>query len=455
MNIKRIASLLIVTGLTLSFGGYAQEVVPTPEYQGLSLDKCIEIAVKRNLNVKKQELNIRNSKIKVSSAQNAFLPSVGSDISQGWGFGRSQDKTGVFVQRSSSSSSFSIGGNITLFSGLSRLHNLNTAKLNLQAARENLEQSKNDISLNVAQNYITLLFQQELKGVTKLQIELTRRQLEKAQALVASGKWAKGKQMEVEAQLAKEEQDYVVAQNSENMARLILMQSMEITGDTIISIQAPNVDELLLQSKNELSNIGEIYNFALLNRPSVKSAELNIYAAEEMVKSSKSGHLPTLSLNMGYSNSYYYQLGKEYSQFNESFRNQLRNNGRSSIGLSLSIPIFNRFETRNQINQSKLEVLNSRLALEEEKKRLYKEVSEAYYNALSALKNISAAGKSVSSNKLAFDYAEERLKADKINVFEYNEAKTRYMVSLADELKAKYDFIFKSKVLNFYKGIPL
>ncbi|SUB78349.1 TolC family protein [Porphyromonas macacae] len=440
---------IIAVSTVLSMGGYAQQPV-----KKMTLNECIRHAQERNINISKQELNVRGQSLNVASAKNQFLPAVNASVNHGWNFGRSQDKRGVFVDQSSANSSVSIGANIDLFSGMRRLYGLNAAKLDLQASLETLEQAKQDLALQVAQLYINLLFQQELTKIAEMQIGFTKEQLLNAGELVRVGRWPKSKQVELEAQLSKEEMNLVEAQNNESMARLELTQALEMSNDSLVEIVAPEVDELVSENRMKLTPADETYKIALSMRPSLKSAELNIRSAEEQVKAARSAHWPTLSLSAGYSNSYYKLFGNiPQGAIDIPFRDQIKQNGRSYIGLSLNIPIFNRLETMNSVKQRKLQIDNNRLQLENEKKVLYKEINQAYLNAVGANRKIIATEKARISSKLAYEYAEERLNADKINILEFTQAKTNYMLSQAEELRSKYDFIYKSKVLDFYRGI--
>lgn len=450
-RLRRIKTwCLIASAMMMSYGAWAQEAVPTKR---MTLEECIRYAQANNITIKQQSLNVAAQDRNVASAYHQFLPTANGSVSQGWSFGRSQDKRGVYIDQSSASTSFNVGAGIELFTGMRRLHMLRAAKLDWQASLANMQQAQENLALMVAQNYINLLFQQELTKVAALQINQTQRQIEQAQAMVDAGRWAKSKVVELQAQLAKEELSFVDAQNNEQMARLELAQSMEMKQDTLPEVVTPDLATLLIENRRQLLDQKETYTLAAARRPSIRAAELNMASAEEQVKVAQSGFYPTLSFNTGYSNSYFKPLGQEMQAMSISFAEQMKQNGRSFVGISLNIPLFNRLETINSIKLRQLQVENNRLQLENEKKELLKQVSQAYYNALGANKKIGATEKAVESAQLAYEYADERLKANQISVFEFAQAKTNLMLSQAEALRAKYDFIFKSKVLEFYRGI--
>ncbi len=452
MKIKYIGPWAVALLLSASLCPGARAQQPVHE---MTLEQCIGRAQEKNLTIRSKELDVRRQELGVQSAKHQFLPTVSASAGQGWNFGRSQDKRGVYIDQSSANTSIGLNGNLELFSGLGRLHSLNAAKLDLEAQLQNLEQARYDVALEISRLYINALFQKELTRVAQLQIDQTRTQLDYATRLVAAGRWARGKQMELEAQLAKEEASHVEAANQEQLALVALMQALEINpADTMLQITAPDIDRLVPENRATLQPIEDTYQTALGLRPSIRAARLGIQSAEKQVQAARSAYFPSLSLGAGYSNSYYRTFGNKMMEAaNIPFEDQLKQNGRSYIGLSLNIPIFNRLETTNSVRRSQLQVEQYRLQLENEQKSLYKEITQAYYDALAANRRIAATHKATESSRLAYEYAEERMKADKISVNEFSQAKTNLMLSQAEELRAKYDFVFKSKVLDFYRGI--
>ena len=188
-------------------------------------------------------------------------------------------------------------------------------------------------------------------------------------------------------------------------------------------------------------------------KPVVKVQELRVQSAEKTLAIAKAGYLPVLNMNMGYGTNYFYLYKKDFS--NRSISDQLRNNAGESIGLSLSIPIFNRFSVRNQVRNARFNIENQQLALENVRKSLYKEIETAYLNAIAAQEKYKASQQAIRSTSESFNFAKERYELGKSTVFELNEARTRLVRSQSEEIQAKYDFIFRTKILDFYNGIPI
>ncbi|WP_373812470.1 TolC family protein, partial [Porphyromonas loveana] len=234
---------------------------------------------------------------------------------------------------------------------------------------------------------------------------------------------------------------------------LDLGQALEFDQPEGITVKAPDTDALVAERMASLVSPDEIYRTAVAIKPALRSGELQIAAAREGLASARAAYFPTLSFGAGYSNGYFRNLGKEYAALNTSFADQWKTNGSYSVGLSLNIPIFNAMQTQDRVRNSRLQVRASELRLTEEKKTLYKEIRQAYSNAVAADKAISAARNSTAATLRAYEYARDSFEAGRLSAYEYAEAKTKYALSQVEEIRAKYDFIYKAKVLDFYRGI--
>jgi outer membrane protein len=197
-----------------------------------------------------------------------------------------------------------------------------------------------------------------------------------------------------------------------------------------------------------------VYNNAVAVKPQIKEQEYLLESQKKMLQVAKSGYLPKLDFNASYSNGYYHYSGGN-DIVNTPFSDQIKQNERKTIGFSLSIPIFNRFQVRNSVRSNKIAILNRELMMESSKKTLYKEIQQAYFNATAAQEKYKAADKSVLASKEAFGYAEDKYNAGKSTVYEYSEAKTKYSQSLSEQIQAKYNYIFRAKILDFYNGVPI
>jgi len=231
------------------------------------------------------------------------------------------------------------------------------------------------------------------------------------------------------------------------------MLELERTGQSL-DISVPEIEDAIEKYMTSILPPDVVYNNAVAVKPQIKEQEYLLESQKKMLKVAQAGYFPKLDFSASYSNGYYHYSGGT-DIVNSSFSDQLNQNGRKTIGFSLSIPLFNRFQTRNNVRSSRIAILNRELMMENSKKVLYKEIQQAYFNATAAQEKYKATGKSVLASKEAFGYAENKYNAGKSTVYEYSESKTKYSQSLSEQIQAKYNYIFRAKILDFYNGIPI
>lgn len=451
MKTLRILTIIFFASLT----GLTVDAQTSSETATWSLKECIEYAKKNNLKIKQIEDNTKWKEIELSSAKSEWLPSLNIGAGHNFDFGRSPTKEGVIVDRNSANSSLGINTGMPLFTGMRITNTIGAKKLELQAAFAALDRAKEDLSIQVAQFYIQALYFKELLNVAELQINLTSEQLKKTEILYQAGKIAQAQLYDMKAQQAKDEVTLTDAQNNYELAILNLTQALDLneTESKDFDIEnlknSGNIDQYL----KSLLPPDEIFHNAVMSKPAIKEQELLLGSSKKQLAIAKSGYYPTLNLSASYSNGYFNYYDDSYPKI--SFKDQINQNERKTIGLSLSIPIFNRFRVRNQVRSAKVQIHNQSLRLDESKKNLYKEIMQAYQNAISSEKKFYAAEKAVDASKEAYSYAEERYESGKLSVFEYNESKTKYAQSLAQLAQSKFDFILKAKILDFYNGNPI
>ncbi|MCL1943565.1 MAG: TolC family protein [Candidatus Azobacteroides sp.] len=429
-------------------GLHAQEV------KKWNLRECIDYAVEHNIDIQLNILQKQSREVELDVAKSSRLPDLNAVVNQGFGFGWSATQTGESIQQNSSSTGFSIQTGMPLFTGFKISGDIEVCKLNLNAAVESLNKAKDDLQLNITSAFLDVLFNKEILAISERQVELTRRQLDRTEMLIDAGKVPPSQLSDIKAQLAKDELTLTQAQNNEKLSRITLAQYLDLErfGDQF-DIRVPDSDHSFESMIGSLLPPDHIYNNAVTFKPQVKEQEYLLESGKKSLKTAESGYWPKLSLNASYGVGYYHYYGDEF--LNKSFSDQLRDNGITNIGLTLSIPIFNRFEVKNQVKSARIEIKNRELALEKIKKDLYKEIQQAYYNAVAAQSKYYSAGKAGEAAKESYRYAEEKYGAGKSTVFEYNEAKTKMLQSLSEEIQAKYDFIFRMKILDFYNGNPI
>ncbi|MDR3194221.1 MAG: TolC family protein [Tannerella sp.] len=446
---KRIKNRFSVAGLLFGL------CLSAAAQQAWTLEACILHAVEHNIQLKQREQEQAAREIELHTSQNSWLPNLNAGLGQNQDFGRSPSKDGLIVERNSANSSASLQTSMPVFDGFRIPNDIAARRLNLQAATEALNKAKDDLAVGVASYFLQTLYNKEIRQIAELQVAFTAGQVRKTEALVNAGKVPASQLYDIKAQWAKDEATLTEARNNVSLALLDLAQSLELEHfSSDFDIVAPEIDDPILALASSLLPPDHIYESAVTVKPQIKEQEYLLESQKKMLLVAQSGYYPKLNLNASYSNGYYRYSGGE-DIVNVPFGDQLRQNERKTIGLSLTIPIFNRFEVRNSVRSARVAIVNRELMLESARKTLYKEIQQAYFNATAAQENYTASGKSVEAGKEAFTYAEERYSAGKSSVFEYNEAKTKYAQSLSTQAQAKYNFIFRAKILDFYNGKPI
>lgn len=420
-----------------------------------SLKQCIDYATEHNINVRQQILKQKNQELEVNTTKWSRLPNLGAGAGQNFYFGRGPGRDGTYRDQSQSSSSLDISTSVSLFNGLRTWNQLNARKFDLEAAIEDLNKAKEDLALNITAYYLQVLFNKELRQIAEDQVQLTTSQLQKTEVLVKSGKTPESELYESRANLAKEEVNLTDADNALKLSLLDLSQLLNLDSLENFDIQTPDIETLALTDALKLMNPEEVFTQSVENRPAVRAAQQRLQSSLQELKVSKAAFYPSLSLSASYSNSFFHTYNLDEGQSNTSFSEQVKQNGSETVGLKLSIPIFNRLATRNQVRASRIEIESRELVLEETRQTLFKEIQQAFYNAVAAHDKFRSSRKSVEASQLALQYEEQKYNAGKSTVFQFNEVKTRLAKSMSDLAQAKYDFVFRSRILDFYKGLPL
>ncbi|WP_293716874.1 TolC family protein [uncultured Parabacteroides sp.] len=429
--------------------------VGAQEAKQWSLEECIRYAIENNIDLKQKELERQNQEVTLHTSKYSWLPNLNASINENFGFGRSESKDGLIVDRNSANTSASIQLSMPIFDGFKIPNDIAARKLDLKASIETLNKAKEDLSINVASYYLQVLYNKEMLKIAELQVALSSEQVTKTEALYNAGKVPVSQLYDMKAQLAKDEVTLTESKNNVKLALLDLTQALELERDgENFDVLEPETGDAVEQYMSSIIPPDQVYDYAVGVKPQVKEQEYLLESQKKMLKVAQAGYYPKLNFSAGYSNGYYHNFGDgDYN--NAPFSDQLKNNGQKSIGFSLSIPIFNRFQVRNSVRSARIAIHNRELLMENTKKTLYKEIQQAYYNATAAQEKYVSSDKSVDASKIAFSYAEERYGAGKSTVFEYSEAKTKYAQSLAEQTQSKYNFIFRAKILDFYNGTPI
>jgi outer membrane protein len=411
-----------------------------------SLRKCVDYAIEHNISIKQRENVKRQQQLQLSNAKNSRLPNLDGSVSQNFSFGRGLTSDNTYTNKSTSSTSFSLGTSVPLFTGLRIPNMIKLNQLNLEASTADLEKAKNDISVQVAQAYVQILYSMEIADVARRQVSIDSMQVVRLQAMIDNGKASEAELAQQKATLAQGRLTATQAQNQYEQAVLTLTQLLELPSADKFTVERPKVGDI--DSNNEKYSVEAIYAEALGVKPEVRAEELRLKGSEYNINIARSGWYPQLSLSAGLGTNYYKTSGFK----GESFSDQMKNNFSQYIGLNLSVPIFNRFQTRNSVRSAKIERETQQLQLDNVKKSLYKEIQQACQAANAASAKYASSIEAGKSSNAAFRLMQAKYENGKANITEFNEAKNNLMKAESDLAQAKYEFVFQTTLVDFYRG---
>lgn len=410
-----------------------------------TLEQCIDTALTNNRTIRQQQLTYKSNEIAYKQSKYNLLPNLNASVGQDFGFGRSLTAENSYINSNSQTTSFGIGSSLTLFDGMKMKRNIEAKQAELLASGADLEKVERDITVNVATVFLQVLQDKELLKNAENQLEITRENIKRTKELINSGKLAEGEIYEPLAQEAKEELSRVQAENNLKLALLDLAQVMNLENHDNLDVAVP---ENLFENELSVLSIAEVYQSALQNRPEIKAVEYRLTLSEKNVDIEKAGYVPSLSLGANVGTGYY---NLSNVQNNPAFGYQFKNNLQSGISLNLSIPIFDKFQTRSNVETAKINVENSKLEIDNTKLALKKNIEQAYYNAIAAKNRWESAQKSVQANEEAYRFANQKFEAGKGNQYESDLAKNNLAQAISEQTQAKYEYIFRLKLLELMK----
>lgn len=431
-------TLLLVATVALAFSASAQQV--------WTMQQCIDYALEHNIGIQQSQLSRQNADYQYEMTKDSWLPSINASAGEYLGFGQSPSYTGVYVPDNSSSTSVGLDVSLPLFQGLSIYNSTKSSYLNLQACTQDLEAAKRDLRLTIMAYYMQVVYCKELKGVAEQQLELSQNQYEMTRQLYEVGRKAEADVYESKAQVAANQSSLTEADNNLMLSLLDLTQAMEI--ESIENFDVVSPDEFLDLIDYQLPSPQTTIENALNQQPIMQAAQLRLQQSLYDLKVAKSAWYPSLSFFGGYSNGYYNYFTKGYD--NIPLPDQIKMNSRAQLGVSLNIPIFNRMQTRYRVKMAEVNIENHTLEIENKSKALKKEIQQAYYNALAAEQKYNSADNALKSSQMAFDYAEAGFEAGKTTQMELNESRTRLYQAESALLQAKYEYLYRCKVMEFY-----
>ena len=442
-----------------------------------NLAECIKYANENNIQIKQSELSAELNEGTLIQTKASLFPKLSAGASNVYNFGRTIDPfTNQFATERVRSNNFYLQSSVNVFSGFQNVNAIRQANFEYLSSKCNVEKMRNDITLNISLAYLQILYNKELVEIAKKQIEVTKGQIDNTEKLVNAGKLAKGSLLDIQSQSANEMLQLVNAQNQLDLSLLNLKQLLDLNGQEAFDIVKPNVDpkENMLQRSTS-----EILKIAIDIQPDIKSAEYKVQSAKMGSAIAKGLLLPTLQLSGSYGTGYsgaskvldatvpphMSPIGEtangdlvyapNYNYKLKSFDDQIKDNMNKSIGIYLTIPIFNNLQFRNNVTKAKINRQNAEYSLLLAQKQLQKSIEQAYADALASFKKYQATTTSVSALKESFHYAQQRFDIGLVSSTDYNVSKNNLSKAESELLQAKYDYVFKVKVIDFYQGKPI
>jgi outer membrane protein len=429
----------------------------TAQQKKWTLEECVTYAIDNNLTIAQYELDLENAGIDKSDAIGAMLPDLNGSIRASGNRGLSTDP---ITGNNFTEGIFSMNGNlssaVTLFDGLRNLNNLRRAKLNSIASQYRLDDLRDDIRLSVANAYLEILSNKETLKVYEAQFAVTEQDLKRTVELVDAGVLPRGDQLEIEATAANLRQQIINTENLVIISRINLAQLLQITDYENFDIVD---DDFEIPPSDILdSSPKTIFNKAMSFRNDIKFSEYNVALAEKDLEIARGANYPTLSAFFNYNTSYSSRKQTDPltgDAFRVDLRDQIWLFDGITYGGQLNIPIFNGFSTRNNIKRSRISLEKVKLQLEQDKLDLETNINQVYVDVKSFGAAYEAAQKTLEARRLAYEYSKERYDVGLMNAFDFSQAQSRVDNAEAEVIRAKYDYIFRIKVLEFYFGLPI
>ena len=414
-----------------------------------SLQECLDWALEHNLTVKQSELNVTQQEIQTNTAENSWLPNLSGSVNESLSFGRGLTADNTYTSANTTSTGFSIGGSMNLFDGLATPNNIALSRLNLEAATADLERARDDIRVAVARAYVQVLYDYEIVDVARKQIELDDAQVARLEAMAASGKAAQADVSQQKATRAQSGVTLVQAENNLRLALLDLGQLLDFPSSEGFSIERPlvEVDEILLDLPER------IFADAVEVRPAIRAEEIRLKGRERSLKIAQAAQYPSLNLSGGVGTNYYTTSNAAYPQ--DKFFDQLSHNFSPYIGVSLNVPIFTKFQTRNNIRIARLNQDLQQIQLDKARQSLFKEIQQAWNNAVAAQAKYNASTEASTAAEDAFRLVQAKYENGKASITEFNESRNQLLKTRSDRVQATYEYLFQSRLLDFYRGSAL
>ncbi len=414
-----------------------------------SLQKCINHAQENNLTIKMRSLGADYAKNQYNQKKFDLAPSLNANSGYSVRMGRVRNEVNYEISDVTTSfTDLSISSSVPVFEGFARRNTITQSIIDWQTSVKDVEKARNDLSLNIAALYLQILFDKELLEASKSQLELVKLQVDRTQSLVMAGSLPEGSLLEIKSQASREALNVTRLENSLNLSLLDLAQALDLEKVESFDIETPAIDDI---SGFTLVNADEAFTYSVAAMPQIAAAELKLKSSELDKKIAQGYQWPRLSLSAGWGTSVAKFKGDPDFNFGRSFRD----NATTFYGLNLSIPIFNGYSVRTGIKNAQIGILNAQYEVDRQKQILKKEIQQASADAVGALRQYQAGKSAVDSYEESFRYTEKRFGVGMVNSVEYNIAKTELIKAQSEFIQAKYSYILRTKILDFYMGKPI
>jgi outer membrane protein len=434
--------ILLGLALCFSMSFYAQN-------KQWSLQEAVDYALKNNISVKQSQNAILSGEQDVIAAKGQFLPTLGFSSNYNLNIGTEQLFAGQFLDRTSNTISLGAGINQTIFNGFRTLNLYKQSKLSNEINQLELARIQDDISLNVVNAYLNILFNKENLDASKIQLGFSKKQFDQVKELVDAGVQPRANLLDSEANVFQEEQNVTVAKNNYDLSLLSMAQLLQLP---VTNFDVQIIDVNQPSSSVLYDNIQPILDYAYKNRNEVKLAEKGIENAALSTEISKSGYYPSLTGSYNYSSNAFYT---NLTNLENSFFTQISDNKGHGFGLRLSVPVFSQYQNSTSVAKSRIQEENAKLNLDQAKLSLEANIQRAFTDAKASYRAFEASKKALLAQELALQNAQDRYSLGAFNVFDLEQTRIRFVNAQTASINAKYDFVFKTKVLDFYLGKPI
>ena len=407
-----------------------------------TLQECMDWALEHNLTVATQTITRERTAVEKNTAEWSWVPDASGSVSQNWNFGRGLGGDNTYEYGNSANTGFTLSSSMPLFDGLATPRRIQLARLNLEAATQDLEKARDDIRVSVAKAYVQVLYNYEIEGVARRQLRIDSLQVARLQGMFDNGMASAADLAQQKASQASSRLTWVQAENNVRSALLDLAQLLDLHVWEGFHIDRPQVEleQVLLSSPDD------IFADAVQIRPAIRAEELRLEGTYRSIQIAHAQHLPSLTLSAG--------LGANYYSTNTvtSFFDQLSNNFSQYVGLRLNVPLFTRFSARNQLRTARLNRVNQEIQLQRVKNNLYKEIVQAWNGAVAAQAKWESAREAQVAAEAAFELQEAKYENGKATFTEFNEARNRLVKAYSDAAQATYEYLFQTHLVEFYRG---